>query len=70
MRLKKRKMMAELRIDMDCGDHIITYVPCNGSKDMIRTLKKSHEDGIYYINGFSVDDSRMVYAGSKLHEVN
>lgn len=64
------KKLAEITIEMGCGGYIKTYIPCKGIKDLRKKLDKRRVGDCFDFGHFTVDDSAVVEATFKLHEVN
>lgn len=70
MTLAKRKMMAEVTMELSCGGMIKTYLPCKGERDLLKKLRKRNKKGWCDFGHFGVDDESVMFAGFRLHEVN
>lgn len=64
------KKIAELTMQLDCGGHILTFMPCKGKKDFQKKMKKKYEDGVFNFGNFSVDGDAVIAATVKFHEVH
>ena len=65
-----KKKIAEVRMELECGGHIITYLPCKNEKDLLKKLKKRHKGDYSDFGHFSVDHGAVMYADYVLHEVH
>lgn len=49
-------------MELECGGHIITYLPCKDDKDLLKKLKKRHKGDRSEFGHFSVDHEAVTYA--------
>ena len=56
------KKIAEIRMELECGGHIITYLPCKDDKDLLKKLKKRHKGDHSEFGHFSVEHEAVMYA--------
>lgn len=63
--------MAEVTIEMECGGQVVTYFKVKNEKDLMKKLKKSRKNGYTYDFGHvCVDESAVVWAGVKVHDIH
>lgn len=67
---KPPRYMAEVKMHLDCGGFIVTYLPCKSEAHLEKKLRKGLKDGVANFDSFSVDDDAIMMATAKLVEVH
>lgn len=67
---KPPRQIAEVIISLECGGHIVTYLPCKSEKDLMKKLQKGLVDGVSHFPAFSVDEGAIMMATSKMITVH